>query len=108
MPRKKESTVTIELDPAKPRRLSASQKSQLSALAKTPDSKIDHSDIPRFPESFWKDAVRGGLYRPVKRQISVRIDADILAWLKSKGAGYHSRLNEILRAQMLNETKSGT
>ena len=106
MPKKKERIVTIELDPAKPRPLTRGQKAKLTALAEMPDNQIDYSDIPRLPASFWNSAVRGGLYRPVKRQLSVRIDADILAWLRSQGSGYHSRLNEILRAAMLKELKS--
>ena len=67
--------------------------------------KIDYSDIPAGPAGFWENAVRRGFYRPVKRQLSVRVDADILAWLKSQGAGYHGRLNQILRSAMLKDVK---
>jgi uncharacterized protein (DUF4415 family) len=42
----------------------------------------------------------------LKRQLTVRVDADVLAWLKSKGAGYHGRLNRILRSAMLRDSKS--
>jgi uncharacterized protein (DUF4415 family) len=42
----------------------------------------------------------------LKRQLTVRVDADVLAWLKSKGAGYHGRLNQILRSAMLRDSKS--
>ena len=105
MPKKKERTVAFELDAAKPRPLTRKQKARLAALARMPDDQIDYSDIPPLPASFWENAVRGGLYRPVKRQMSVRIDADVLAWLKSHGNGYHSRLNEILRSAMLKETR---
>jgi uncharacterized protein (DUF4415 family) len=41
-------------------------------------------------------------YRPVKKQITARVDADVLAWLKSQGKGYQSRMNAILRDAMLN------
>ena len=105
MRKKKEDTVTIKLDPAKPRPLTHKQKAEIQALAGMPDRQIDYSDISRLPASFLKGAVRGGLYRPVKRQLSVRIDADVLAWLKSLGKGYHSRLNEILRSAMFKELK---
>nr|WP_082005733.1 BrnA antitoxin family protein [Halocynthiibacter namhaensis] len=44
---------------------------------------------------------RGGIYRPVKKQITARLDADVLAWLKSQGKGYQSRMNAILRDAML-------
>ena len=49
----------------------------------------------------WKKAVRRDLYRPVKRQVTARVDADVLAWLKSQGKGYQSRINAILRREML-------
>lgn len=74
---------------------------ELAALAKRPESDIDYSDIPATTRGEWTDAVRGKFYRPIKRQLTVRIDADVLAWLKSQGKGYQSRLNAILRAAMV-------
>ena len=73
----------------------------LKALAARPDSEIDFSDIPEITDEQWKTAVRGHFYRPVKRQITARVDADVLAWLKSQGKGYQSRINAILRREML-------
>ena len=73
----------------------------LAALAKRPEADIDYSDIPATTRKDWADAVRGRFYRPIKRQLTVRIDADVLAWLKSQGKGYQSRLNAILRAAMV-------
>jgi uncharacterized protein (DUF4415 family) len=78
---------------------------ELRKLAERPDSEIDFSDIPEITEEQWKTAVRGRFYRPVKQQITARIDADVLDWLKSKGKGYQSRMNEILRMKMLEEMK---
>jgi uncharacterized protein (DUF4415 family) len=52
-------------------------------------------------EERWKTAERGHFYRPVKRQITANVDADVLAWLKSQGKGYQTRLNAILRREML-------
>jgi len=49
--------------------------------------------------------VRGKFYRPIKRQLTVRIDADVLAWLRSYGKGYQSRLNAILRSAMLGKSR---
>jgi uncharacterized protein (DUF4415 family) len=67
-----------------------------------PDSEIDLSDIPEATEKFWQNAVRNPFYRPVKKQITVRIDADILAWLRGQDEeGYQSRLNALLREAML-------
>lgn len=77
--------------------------SRLKALAARPDSEIDFSDIPELTDEQWKNAVkfRGHFYRPVKRQITARVDADVLTWLKSQGKGYQSRINAILRREML-------
>jgi uncharacterized protein (DUF4415 family) len=73
-------------------------------LAKRPDSEIDLSDIPELTEKFWKHAVRDPFYKPVKKQVTVRIDADILAWLRAQGeTGYQSRLNAALRRVMLED-----
>ncbi|ELM8519579.1 BrnA antitoxin family protein [Salmonella enterica] len=77
--------------------------SDLKALTEQPDSEIDYSDIAPLDESFWKQASRGQFYRPVKTQASVRIDADVMAWLKAPGKGYQTRLNEILRIAMLRD-----
>jgi len=79
------------------------QKKRLEALARMPDRKIDLSDAPPLPESAWKNAVRGGLYRPVKHAVSLRLDADVIAWLKKDGEGYQTRANQMLREQMLKE-----
>ncbi|MBR3481670.1 MAG: BrnA antitoxin family protein [Neisseriaceae bacterium] len=73
---------------------------RLNALSQLPDEKIDFSDIPPLTEQFWQNAVRGQFYRPKKSQVSVRIDNDILAWLKKDGKGYQTRLNQILRQAM--------
>ena len=108
MHKKRGRIVSMKIDPAHPPPLTRKQKAELAALAKMPDSQIDYSDIPRTPAGFWEKAVRGGLYKPVKRQMTVRIDADILEWLKSQGKGYHSRLNGILRSAMLTEVKGRT
>lgn len=69
------------------------------------DEDIDYSDIAQIPDNFADEAVRGLLYRPVKKSISIRIDADVLIWLKSQGKGYQTRINTILRQAMLKELK---
>ena len=80
---------------------------KLEALAQRPDSEIDFSDIPELTEEQWKTAERGHFYRPVKRQITARVDADVLEWLKSQGKGYQSRINAILRREMLTALRAG-
>ena len=82
-------------------RLTAKQARELKALASLPDDQIDTSDIPELPPSAWKDAVRGRFYRPRKQAVSLRLDADVVAWLKRPGKGYQTRANRLLREQML-------
>ena len=75
-------------------------KKELEDIEKRPDSSINTAD-PEIPEliSFDK-AIVGKFYRPIKKPINLRIDADILAWLKSKGGRYQTRINSILRQKM--------
>lgn len=83
--------------------LSDEQKARLEALAKRPDSEIDFSDIPELDESFWKNAVQNPFYKPTKQVTTIRIDADVMQWLKAQGKGYQTRMNKILREAMLKE-----
>jgi uncharacterized protein (DUF4415 family) len=76
---------------------------RLKALADRPDSEIDLSDIPEWTAEDFKNAVRGKYYRPVKAQVTTKLDADVIAWLKSAGKGYQTRMNAILRREMLKE-----
>jgi uncharacterized protein (DUF4415 family) len=89
--------ITYELNPERPARLTAAQKVELEALTTLLDDQIDTSDIRRVSETFWRNAVPNPFFRPVKQQVTVRLDADVLAWLRSTGRGYQSRLNDILR-----------
>jgi uncharacterized protein (DUF4415 family) len=86
--------------------LTEAQLANLKRLAARPDSEIDTSEIPELTEEQWKSAVRGRFYRPVKRQITARVDADVLDWLQSQGKGYQSRINAILRREMLESVRS--
>jgi uncharacterized protein (DUF4415 family) len=66
---------------------------------------LDNSEFPPVHPDKWADAMRREEYfRPVKKQITMRLDADVLAWLKAKGDGHLTRINEILRKTMLSET----
>ena|SRR5450755_4068985 len=87
------------------RSLTPRVKRELAALAALPDDQIDTSDIPELPPEAWKDAIRGRFYRPVKQAVSMRLDADVVAWLKKRGKGYQTRVNSILRQTMLADTK---
>jgi len=79
------------------------RRKELEELAKMPDSEIDYSDIPPLDEDFFRRARVGVFYRPIKTSVTMRMDRDVLDWLKSKGAGYQTRANQILRAAMLEE-----
>jgi uncharacterized protein (DUF4415 family) len=81
--------------------LTKAQESNLKLLASLPDDEINYDDIPALTEAQLVEMRRGRFYRPVKKQITARVDADVLAWLKSQGKGYQSRMNEILRDAML-------
>jgi len=83
--------------------MTSARKRNLAQLAARPDSEIDFSDIPPLKESFWKNAVRNPFYRPVKQQLTVRLDADVVAWLRQQGKGYQTRLNQVLRKAMIEE-----
>ncbi|WP_010165135.1 BrnA antitoxin family protein [Sphingomonas sp. PAMC 26617] len=97
--------VRFELDPGNLPPLSEAQKAELVTLEAMPDSEIDYSDAPALPEEFWQNAQRGRFYKPIKQQVTARLDADVLAWLKSAGKGYQARMNAILRREMLATVK---
>jgi uncharacterized protein (DUF4415 family) len=75
--------------------LTAAQKKELESLAAMPDSDIDLIDIPE--QSDWSDAKRGLFYRPIKQQLTLRLDADLVHWFKKNGTGYQTRINTALR-----------
>jgi len=74
------------------------QGSELDALVRMRDDQIDTSDIPEVSD--WSRAVVGKFYRPIKEPVTLRIDRDVLAWLKSAGPRYQTRINGLLRAAM--------
>ena len=73
-------------------------KRELAALNRKKDESIDLTDIPEIKD--WSKAVVGKFYRPIKKPLTIRVDADILAWLKSQGKGYQTRINNLLREAM--------
>jgi uncharacterized protein (DUF4415 family) len=87
----------------RPEPISDERMRELVELAERPDSEIDFSDIPEWGEAEFARAVRGRFYRPTKSQLTVRLDSDVLAWLKSKGPGYQTRINAILRRAMVED-----
>ncbi|RWX76630.1 cytoplasmic protein [Neorhizobium lilium] len=95
----------VDLDNLPP--LTDKQKAELEALSQLPDEEIDYSDIAALADDKLEHMARGRLYRPVKQQITARVDADVLEWLKSQGKGYQARMNAILRREMLASVRSG-
>ncbi len=87
--------------------LTPEQRAELDALAALPDEQIDMSDAPEVRN--WSGTQLGLFYRPVKQQITLRLDADIIAWFKSKGQdsrgeGYQTSMNRVLREYVAHHT----
>ena len=79
-------------------KLTKAQRAELQALEILPDDQINTTDIPEILD--WSNARRGVFYRPVKQQITLRLDADVVAWFKAhvhQGRGYQTDINRALR-----------
>jgi uncharacterized protein (DUF4415 family) len=72
---------------------------ELKALEAMPDTAIDTRDIPEVAD--WRGAERGRFYRPLKVQKTLRLDADVVDYFARQGAGYQTRMNQVLRSWML-------
>ena len=70
--------------------------SDLTRIDAMRDEDIDYSDIPEFDDTFLKSVEMR--FSPGKKQIALRVDTDVLEWMKAQGKGYQSRMNAILRA----------
>jgi uncharacterized protein (DUF4415 family) len=81
------------------RKLTKTQARDIARLQKMKDEDIDLSDIPEQLD--WSNAIVGKFYRPVKQSLTIRLDADVIAWLKSQGSGYQTRINSLLRSAMV-------
>ena len=80
------------------KKVSKKQTKELAALAALRDEEIDLTDLPEVLD--WSGAVVGKYYRPIKKSLTIRLDADVLAWLKAQGRGYQTRINKLLRTAM--------
>ena len=92
--------VRYEFDPANPPPLTEAQKAEIAALKARPEDDVDTSDIPELTEEFWQNAVRNPYFKPVKQQLTLRLDSDLVAWFKRRapdGRGYQSAINRALR-----------
>ena len=89
-------------------KLTKNQKAELKALEALPDEYIDTADAPENLD--WSNAERGVFYRPVKQQITLRLDADILHWFRihaRNGRGYQTDINRALRKHVTREATDG-
>ena len=77
---------------------SKEQEKEIAALLALREREIDFSDQGEVKD--WSDGIVGKFYRPIKKPVTVRLDADVLAWLKAQGKGYQTRINSLLRAAM--------
>ena len=80
---------------------------QIRVLEALPDDQIDTTDAPEILD--WSDAMRGVFYRPVKKQITLRLDADIIAWFRAHardGRGYQTDINGALREHVQRTVRS--
>lgn len=105
---RKKSVVISDFDPARPKPPTRGQRAEIRALAVRPEGAVDTSDIPPLSEKFWRHAERGRFYRPVKRQLTLRLDADVVDWFKRHapgGRGYQTSINRALREYVLRREK---
>ena len=92
MTEKPKSITHFRLDPAQPPTLTPEQQAQLEAMP------IDYSDIPELPDDFWTR--HPPVTRENKRLITLRLDADVLAFFRQHGRRYQTQMNAVLRAYM--------
>jgi uncharacterized protein (DUF4415 family) len=85
------------------RKLTKEQKRDIRAIAAKKDHGIDFSDAPAVLD--WSGAEIGKFYRPAKKPVTIRLDSDVIAWLKADGRGYQTKANWLLRHAMLHFTK---
>jgi len=106
---KKKSFGSSRLAPSSPtkgepmRKLTKEQKRDIRAIAAKRDEDIDFSDAPAVVD--WSGAEIGKFYRPTKKPVTIRLDSDVIAWLKADGRGYQTKANWLLRHAMLHYTR---
>lgn len=86
-----------------PKPLTGKLRAEVRAVAAIPEAEIDTAEMPEITD--WSKAVRGGLYRPVKRPLSLRLDADVVDWFQRQGEGYQTRMNAVLREYVERQRK---
>lgn len=82
------------------KKLTKNQHKQIAAIAAKRDDEIDLSEMPEVID--WSGAEIGKFSRPAKKSVTIRLDEDVVDWLKSYGPGYQTRVNSLLRHAMQN------
>jgi uncharacterized protein (DUF4415 family) len=80
------------------KKLDTARKREIAAIAAKTDATIDFSEMPEVLD--WTGAEVGRFYRPIKRPVTMRLDGDVIDWLKSYGRGYQTKANLLLRHAM--------
>jgi uncharacterized protein (DUF4415 family) len=88
------------------RKLTKQQKRDIRVIAGKRDEEIDFSDAA--PVLDWSGAEMGKFYRPKKKPVTMRLDSDVIAWLKAEGRGYQTKANWLLRQAMTQFTKKAS
>lgn len=88
------------------RKLSREQRRDVAAIAAKKEESIDLSDMPEVVD--WSGAEIGKFYRPPKKPVTMRLDQDVLDWLKAYGKGYQTKANLLLRHAMASAGRNGS
>lgn len=80
------------------KKITKQQQDQINFLTNLTDDEIDTSDIPEIID--WTGAERGKFYRPLKKQVTLRLDADMLQWFREQDGKYQPHINQALREYM--------
>ena len=89
--------------------MTAELRRELAALEAMPDRLIDTSDIPEMTDADWKrgPVYVGLMYRPGKKSVTIRLDADLVKWFKAQGKGWQTKMNWVLRLYFATHRKQG-
>ena len=85
------------------KKLTSKQRREIAAIAAQKDAEIDFTDLPEVLD--WSKAEVGKFFRPPKKPVTMRLDADVIEWLKAFGPGYQTRANSLLRHAMKSTTR---
>jgi uncharacterized protein (DUF4415 family) len=88
------------------KRILERHKDELAALDAMRDEDIDFSDIPEITDEQWSRAVRGKFYQPITEQITLELDADVIAWFKQNETKYQTAINAALREHVARKRRA--